>query len=155
MTKFSALCLLLIGLLSACSTNTIDPAAEAETTKARQAQQWLTGAAKWVVQRASQNNEVYYERGVQQPGEVDMEVVWLRFLPNNRFEVQFISAAKPTELYYKIDGTTNELIVSQTADFARPLNWKTKLDNIREKSVDLFIQEGDNDLVTLTLVPQE
>ncbi|NID09154.1 hypothetical protein [Fibrivirga algicola] len=149
-----SLCFMLITLLSACTKTTVDPAAPTETAQARQARQWLTAQPKWVVAKASQNNSVYYERGVQQVGEVDMEVEWLRFLTDNRFEVQLLGEAKPQALFYKIDNTTNDLIVSETADFKKPLNWATKIDNIREKSVDLFIREGSDDLVTLTLVPQ-
>ncbi|RYF70260.1 MAG: hypothetical protein EOO39_16045 [Cytophagaceae bacterium] len=148
------LCMMLTYLLSACTTTAIEPAPSTETAQARQAQQWLTAQAKWVVLKASQNNDVYYQRGVQQVGEVDMEVEWLRFLPDNRFEVQMLGEAKPTALFYKIDAATNELLVSQTADFTKPLNWKTRIDNIREKSVDLFIREGNDDLVTLSLIPQ-
>ncbi|MBO0949115.1 hypothetical protein [Fibrella forsythiae] len=155
MTKFLLpLSFMLMYLLSACTTPAIEPATTTEMAQARQAQQWLTAQAKWVVSTASQNNDVYYQRGIQQVGEVDMEVEWLRFLPDNRFEVQMLGGTKPTALFYKIDAATNELLVSQTADFTKLLNWKTKIDNIREKSVDLFIREGDDDLVTLSLIPQ-
>lgn len=155
MTKFLLpFCFTLIILASACTNTTVDPVAPAETTQARQARQWLTGQPKWVVDRASQNNRVYYQRGVQQVGEVDMEVEWLRFLPDNRLDVQLLGEAKPEALFYKINDKTGELIVSETVDFAKPLNWNTRIDNIREKSVDLFVREGDNDLITLSLVPQ-
>ena len=156
MTKFLApLFVALIALLSACSTPSVDPIDTAQSAKLRQANQWLTGQTRWVVGTATQNGNVYYQRGVQKPGEVDMEVEWLRFLPDGRFEVQMVGEANPNALFYKIDGTTNELIVSPTADFKTPLNWNTKIDNIRETSVDLFIREGSDDLSILTLVPQE
>ena len=146
-------CFTLITLISACTKSTVDPAVPTETAQARQARQWLTAQPKWVVAIASQNNSVYYQRGVQQVGEVDMEVEWLRFLPENRFEVQLLGEAQPTALFYRIDDKTNELIVSETADFKKLLDWRTKIDNIHEKSVELFIREGDDDLITLTLVP--
>lgn len=152
--SFLVLSIALLSLLSACTSTTINPATQAATTKARQAQQWLTAQPKWVVSRASENNIVFYERGVQQVGDADMEVDWLRFLPDNRFEVQMLGDAKPESLFYKIDGNTNEFIVSETADFTKPLSWNTTIDNIHEKSVDLFIREGSKDLLTLTLVPQ-
>ncbi|WP_375444977.1 hypothetical protein [uncultured Fibrella sp.] len=146
-------CFALITLLSACTKTTVDPTVPTETAQVRQARQWLTAQPKWVVAKASQNNSVYYQRGVQQVGEVDMEVEWLRFLPENRFEVQLLGDAQPTALFYRIDDKTNELIVSETADFKKLLDWRTKIDNIHDKSVDLFIREGDDDLITLTLEP--
>lgn len=146
-------CFALLSVVSACTSPTIDPVAPTETAQVRQARQWLTAQAKWVVNEARENDTVYYTRNVNQVGDGDMQVEWLRFLPDNRLDVKLLHDATVSALYYKIDGVTNELIVSPTADFAKLLNWNTRIDTIHEKSVTLFIQESD-DLITLTLIPQ-
>lgn len=140
----------LFTLAAACTKTTIDPA---ETAQARQERQWLSAPAKWVVSEAREQGTVYFKRGINQVGDGDMQVEWLRFLGTNQLTVKLLGGPAASSLFYRIDGTTKELIVSPTADFAKPLPWNTRIDNIRETSIDLFITEG-KDVHTLTLMPE-
>ena len=146
--------LLLLTLFAACSKPAPEAVAPAPSAQSQQALSWLTAPTRWLVDEARENNTLLFKRGVHQLGDGDMTIEWIRFLPNGRFEAKLQQEATLTVLHYKLDDATRQLLLQPAATSPAKQLGSAAFAQINQQQVVMQMNEGTNDQLTLTLVPQ-
>ncbi len=143
---------LLFGVLTACQEEQVTPtppSAPARTVQEAQAR--LTTQSKWVIDEALVDGELIFKRNQTDPQEADIEVEWCRFHSNGQFEVKTLGDPTTDILFYKLDGPSNQLIISEDQDFTRSENWTVKTGSVYADKFNIE-QQGDEALL-LKMVP--
>lgn len=145
--------LLLIGFLSSCQNEQVEPATpDAPARTAPEIKARLMAQSKWTINEAYANGTRFYKRGQTSAEVADIEVEWIRFTNDGRFEMKSFGDPAVEKFYYKVDEITSQLLVSEDDTFKQTENLTIKTGSVYAGTFDIEQQEG-SETILLKMVP--